>query len=363
MRIDRVLKHRLQSLLHRSSAEQDLQHEIDIHFQQLIKEHMASGMSEGEARLAAKRDFGIIELTKERCRDTRRIAFLEDLKRDLVFALRALSKSPGFTATALLSLAIGIGANTAIYSFLDAILLRALPVPEPQQLVIFNWRCTEWPKVAHSQHGDMYTDSNGNRVSGTIPYPFFESLGDRDATLSSIFGFADANRLNLVVENQAFLTSGEYVSGNYFTGIGVRPALGRFISEEDDRLGSNSVAVISYKLWQTRFAAARSTIGQHILINRKPFTVAGVASPGFAGVNPRDSPDIFLPLHSLLSVDLRAQEDKAYGTQDEYWFHSHNNYWVEIMGRLRPGVTLHQAELATAQQFHSFVADSADTSR
>ncbi len=164
MRIIRVIKHRLRSLFHRSRVDLDLQREMEIHLEQLAKERIAEGMSKSEALLAAKREFGPVSLTEEQCRDMRATSFIDDLMRDLVFAFRGLNKSRAFTVTALLTLALGIGANTAIYSFMEAIMMRALPVPDPQSLVIFNWRAKGWPKVVHQQHGD----DNGHHDPGGV---------------------------------------------------------------------------------------------------------------------------------------------------------------------------------------------------
>ncbi len=177
------------------------------------------------------------------------------------------------------------------------------------------------------------------------------SLLANTPVLSSIFAFASADRPNLVIGNQAFLGPGEYVSGNYFSALGAPPAAGRLIDNDDDRAGANPVAVISYKLWQQHFDGAANAVGQTILVNRKPFTVGGVTAPGFYGVNPRYAPDVFLPLHSLPYVDPRFHDDA--------WFNDRNNIWIEIMGRLRPGVTLRQAEVAMATRFHGFFADAA----
>jgi macrolide transport system ATP-binding/permease protein len=351
MRLGRILAHRWQSLFRRSRAEAELQREIALHIEQLAKEYRAAGMSESEALSAAKRDFGPAGVAKEQCRDMRGTRFIEEFARDLAFGFRALKKSPGFTLTALLSLALGIGANTAIYSFMDAIMMRALPVPDPQNLVVLNWRAQGWPKVAHSQYGDLHKESRGVAVSGTFPYPFFESLGEHNDLLSALFAFAGADRLNVVVGNQAFLGEGEYLSGNYFSAIGAPPAAGRLIGNADDRAGASAVAVISYRFWQHGFNGASSAVGQTILVNRTPFTVAGVTAPEFYGVNPRSSPDVYLPLHSLAYLDRRAQ--------NRDWFHERNNYWVEMMGRLRPGITLRRAEAALAGRFHLFVASTA----
>lgn len=349
MRFARILLRRFHSLFRRSRIETDLQREIELHLEQLAKEHMAEGVIESEALDAAKREFGPVGLTKEECRDMRRVSFIEEPLRDLAFAVRVLRKSPIFTLTALLSLALGIGANTAIYSFMDAILMRALPIPDPQNLVISNWRAKGPSGVVHEEHGD------GD--AGMFPYPAFELLRNHNDVFSAIFGFADSGRLNLVIGNQAILGGGEYVSGNYFSTIGAPPTAGRLITDDDDHTGSSPVAVISYRVWQQGFNGAPSAVGQTILVNRKPFTVAGVTAPEFYGVNPRYSPDVFLPLHSVPYVDPRAKNG------GDHWFHGSNNYWVEMMGRLRAGVTLRQAEALMAAQFHIFVADTASNEK
>src|ERR1039457_89895 len=138
MRFSRILVHRIQSLLRRSRAEADLQREIDLHIEQLIKEWTAGGMSESEARLAARREFGPMDVTKELCRDMRRVHFLEDLMKDLVYAFRVLKRSPGFTSTAVLSLALGIGANTIVFSVLNALVLKPLPVADAERVYFVN---------------------------------------------------------------------------------------------------------------------------------------------------------------------------------------------------------------------------------
>jgi macrolide transport system ATP-binding/permease protein len=351
MRLVRLILHRCRSLFRRSRVEADLQREMNLHLDQLVKERMAEGMTESEARAAAKRDFGPVSLTAEQCRDMRRTHLIEELIRDLAFAFRALKKSPAFTVTALLSLALGIGANTAVYSFMDTVMVRALPIPNPENLVVVNWRAKGWPKVAHSQHGEGHKDPGGVAVSGIFPYPAWDSLRDHNDSLSSLFAFAQAGRLNLVAGNQAFLGEGEYVSGNYFGAIGAPPTAGRLIGNEDDKAGVNAIAVISYRLWRQHFNGAPNVLGQTILVNRKLFTIVGVAASEFYGVNPRSSPAIFLPLHSLAYLDPRAQKGD--------WFQERNNYWLEMMGRLHPGVTLRQAEAAMAGRFQLFVAPTA----
>ena len=351
MRLFRILAHRFRSLFHRSRAEAELEREIDLHIEQLVKAYRAEGLTESEALAAARRDFGPVALTAEQCRDMRRTNWIDDLARDVAYASRVLRKSPVFTLTALVSLALGIGANTAIYSFIDAIMVRGLPVPHPENLVVLNWRSKGWPKVAHGQHGDDYKDPGGISVSGTFPYPTWDLLRDYNDALSTIFAFAGAGRLNIVARNQAWLSEGEFVSGNYFSSIGAPPAAGRFISNDDDQPGAPAVAVISYRFWQRAFNRSPQAIGQTILVNRNVFTIAGITDAEFYGVNPRSSPDVYVPLHAVPWLNPEAR--------NRDWFGARNFYWLEMMGRLRPGVRLRNAEIPLAGRFHQFVASTA----
>ncbi len=173
MRLVRIVAHRIHSFLRRSHAEADLKNELDLHIEQLTKEYITAGMSVCEARLVARRDFGAVELTKEQCRDMRKVNLLEDLARDLGYAWRMLARSPGFTLTAVLSLALGIGANTAIFSLLNALVFRLLPVRDPRQLV----QC-------------IYTfpENGPNNWNSWFDYPQLVRFREQSKTLSGIFG-------------------------------------------------------------------------------------------------------------------------------------------------------------------------------
>jgi predicted permease len=257
-----------------------------------------------------------------------------------------------FSAMAILSLALGIGANTAIYSFMDAIMLRAMPVQHPQDLVILNWRAKgEVPVVGHF-HGAGYDEPGGGQTRPIYPYPAYEFLRDNNHVLSNLFAYANANRLNLVIDGQAELAEGEYVSGGYFSGLGVVPAAGRLIGPDDDRQGAAPVAVITHAFWQRRFGASPSVAGSPILVNGKPFTIAGVAAPQFFGVRSKSDVEIFIPVHHLALVDNR-------GPRVASWFRDPHGYWLEMMGRLRPGVTLAQAQVELSGKFHGWVSETA----
>ncbi len=277
----------------------------------------------------------------------------EQVAQDLRYALRMTAANPAFTAMAALSLALGIGANTAIYSFMDAILVRALPVAHPESLVVVNWRSKDFPPVAHSFNGSNYKDPKLGFGSGNFPYPAFELLRARNPVCSSLFAFNGAGRLNLLIHGQADLADGQYVSGEFFSGLAVPPAAGRLIDSNDDRPGAPALAVLSFGYAQRRFGTSANAVGQSILINNLPFTVTGVAAPEFFGVNPGGPSDIFLALHA--SSWLQPNPD---GKPDTKYL-DNNFYWVQMMGRLRPGVALSQAQAALTSVFQPWVAATA----
>jgi predicted permease len=279
--------------------------------------------------------------------------FWEQFAQDVRYGLRMMTSNPLFTAMAALSLALGIGANTAIYSFMDAVLLRSLPVQRPEELVVFNWHTKDFPPIAHSFSGNNYKDPKTGFTSGNFPFPAFEILRANHDVCSSIFGFQNGARLNLIVQGQAEIADAQLVSGAYYAGLGIAPAAGRMIGDDDDRPGATPVAVISFGYWQRRFASSPAVVGQSILINNVPFTIVGVSAPEFYGVNPGAAPIIFIPIHDapLFQTFLAGKPDTR--------FIEKNFYWVEMMGRLRPGVSLAQAQAALAAPFHQFVASTA----
>ncbi|SPE27390.1 membrane hypothetical protein [Candidatus Sulfopaludibacter sp. SbA6] len=269
--------------------------------------------------------------------------FAEQLAQDIRYALRMIATNRLFTAMAVLSLALGIGANTAIYSFMDAILLRALPVERPEELVVLNWRAKGNPPVIHGQNGSRFGDrKTGIVTSPNYPFAAYEALRAKPDQLATLFAYANAWQVNLIARGQAEVASGLFVSGGFYSGLGVAPAAGRLILDEDDRAGAAPVAVIGYRYWQRRFAANPDAVGQAIVINNVPFTIVGVSAPGFFGVDAGNDPPVFMPLHA---VPLLAQHP---ADEERRRFFDKNFYWVEMMGRLRPGVAIGQAEAALA---------------
>ncbi len=277
----------------------------------------------------------------------------EQLAQDLRYGLRMMAANPLFTAMAALSLALGIGANTAIYSFMDAIMMRALPVPHPEQLAVIEWRSKDRPAVIHSQHGTRHSDRNG-ASSPDYPLAAFDLFRADREVFSSLFAYAYGGRPNTVVQGQAEILDAELVSGGYFAGLGVYPAAGRLILEDDDRFGAPPVAVISHAYWQRRFAASPAAVGQSILVNGTAFTIAGVSPPDFFGVDPGSAPELMIPLHAGPLLSSKPEEYRKR-------FVEKNTYWVDMMGRLRPGVSIKQAEARLAVQFHQFALSTAST--
>jgi macrolide transport system ATP-binding/permease protein len=281
----------------------------------------------------------------------------DSLIQDARFALRTMAARPLFTVTAVLSLALGIGANTAIYSFLDSILMRALPVVDPESLMVLTWHSKAHPPVAHSFSGSTYTLPKTGYTSPNFPYPAFELFRERNEVFSSLFAFSGAGRLNVQVQGQADVAQGQYVSGEFFPGLGVPPAAGRLLATSDDRVGGPMSAVLSYGYAQRRFGDAARAVGATILINGSPFAVAGVAAPEFFGVNPAGTQDIYVPMQAsrILELQFSNEVNKRYTEA--------NFYWVQMMGRLRPGVTMAQAQARLAPLFHNFVAGTATNDR
>ena len=278
--------------------------------------------------------------------------FVDQLVQDLRYAGRVLAAQPLFSAMAALSLALGIGANTAIYSFMDSILLRALPVEHPESLVVFNWHAKERPPVIHSSSGSQWREPRLGLTSGNMPYGFFEEVHAANPVFSSVFGFSGYGTVNAQVSGVADLARTQFVTGDYFRGLGVPPAAGRLLDPADDRESAPLTAVLSYGYAQRRFGEPAKAAGQKMLINGNPFTIAGVAPPEFYGANPAGAQDVYVPMHtSILLESIYGGNSRAKYVQDAY-------YWIQMMARLKPGVTRERAEAAMAPLFHNF-ADSA----
>jgi predicted permease len=251
-------------------------------------------------------------------------AFWQDVK----YGLRLLGRSPGFTIIAVLTLALGIGANTAIFSLLHQVLLRRLPVKNPEELVLLHA-----PGIIH---GHAWSDGD---IGFSFSYPMYKGLRDRNTVLSGLvarYSFA----ASVAASGGTERGGAELVSGNYFEVLGVRPALGRVFTQEDDRVsGANPVVVLSHGYWMRRFGGERSVLNQAILVNNTPMTVVGVSQPGFTGIQAGETPDIFVPF-MMKEQMLPNWATRQGGKGVEDW----NDYYLAVLGRLRPGVSQEKAE-------------------
>ncbi len=243
---------------------------------------------------------------------------MRTLIQDLRYGARMLLKNPGFTVVAVLTLALGIGANTAIFSLIDAVLLKMLPVKDPEQLVALA----------------TVTDTGDRRTS--FSYPAFHDLRERNQVFSEIFAYAGL-ALNLSERDQTERVSSQLVSGNFFSGLGVKPFLGRVLSADNDKApGAHPVAMLGYNFWQRRFASDPSVVGKTIHLNGYPFTVVGISPPGFFGVEVGASPEVWVPM--MMQPQLSAGEDRL---------RMRNNFGIKLMARLKPGVDERQAQIST----------------
>ncbi len=282
----------------RKQRETDLNEEIAHDLAAEAEERTRLGASREEAEWASRRDFGNVSLLKEDIRETWGWISLERLGQDIRYGWRSLFKNPLFTSMAVLSLALGIGANTAIYSVMDAIMVRALPVRNPGELAILNWRwhAKEQPAVVRSHTGSSFKEPGGAITSPDFPWPAYELLRSQNRVFSTLFAYANAGQLTLAVQGQAQSGLVEFVSGNFFDALGVVPAVGRLFDKRDNLAGASQVAVLSYNYWRERFAGDSAAIGQNINVNGIPFTISGVAAPEFFGIKPGSAPVLYVPI-------------------------------------------------------------------
>lgn len=350
---------RLQYWLNHASRNDSLREEMELHLLEKAAQLEADGMSHEQAQAEARRRFGNVALRHEESREIWMTRFWFEFVQDARYALRSMAGNKVFSALAVCSLALGIGANTAIYSLMEAVLFRSLPVQDPESLVLLNWHSPppmnsnkEWVHVMHSIQGRFWPGEKGVMFSGIFPYAAFETLGQDHSVFSTLFGYYDGHKRNVAIRGQAISARAQFVSGGYFRGLGVSPIAGRMIGIEDDRAGAEPVAVISFSTSQSRFGSPASAVGQTMVVDKVSFTVIGVAPPEFFGVDPAVLPEIYLPLHATLLVD-GADAARAYTDS--------NSYWLEMMGRLRPGVSMAEAQAALAPRFHQWVAGTATT--
>ncbi len=306
--------HRFSNVLRPRRLSRDLDRELSFHVSELVDELVARGMTDRDAFAEARRRFGNFGMQKERTRDVDTMAWLDSLGADVRYALRAMRRSPGFAAVAVLSLALGIGANTAIFGLIDAVMLRALPVRNPGELL----RVT-----AEDQWG-------------VVSNPVWEQVRDRQDVFSGALAYGNA-RFNLNAAGEAKFATAAWVSGDYFSTLGVRAHAGRMLAKSDDYRGCAPVAVLSYAFWRAHYGGDPSVIGKTIALDGHPFLIAGVSASGFTGVDVGQSKDLFAPL-------CATAVNGGSGMLE-----SPSSVWLFMIARPKPGVSLDQvrARLST----------------
>jgi predicted permease len=302
--------HRVRAIFRRSAVERELDDELRFHLDQQIEKYVKAGLSREEAARRARLEFGGLEQTKEEYRDSLGISFLETTAQDLRYAVRTMRRSPGFTTVAVLLLALGIGANTAIFSMIDALMLRWLPVQNPQELV-------------QVKLGDSGIDA--------LSYPIIRALAERRDIFSGVAGFSSSS-FNVGDPGSIVKVPGALVSGGYYETFGLTPVAGRLIERADDEPGAPPVAVLSYGYWENQYGHREDIPGRTILVNGVPVTVIGVSSPGFVGADVGSIADITMPLASLPQISPASADLLGAG-----------NFWPRAIARPSAGVSIPQA--------------------
>lgn len=315
----RFLKRLTTTALGRQNEER-LKEELDQHLSLQTAENLRSGMSPQEARRQAILKFGGLECLKEEYRDQQGLAFLEILFADTRQTLRRLRNSWAFTLTTILTLALGIGATTSIFTLVHAVLLRSLPVANPAELYRVGKESACCYRGGYSQDKEF----------ALVSYDLYQYLQDNTKGFSELAAMPSLE-LEFGVRRSgsspaAQTYPGEFVSGNYFTMFGIKAYAGRPFTPQDDQRGAPPVAVLSYRLWQQRYGSDPSVIGSVFNLNEKPFTVVGIAPPGFFGDTLRSAPpDLFLPLNTEPYVQVDSDLNK------------YNIHWLNLIGRIQPG--------------------------
>jgi len=325
----RIFASRFFVVFRRRALEAELDEELRAHLDALTEEKIRQGMNEQEARHAARREFGGVEQAKESYRDQRSLPFFETLAQDLRYASRMLVKSPGFTAVTILTLALGIGANTGLFSLVNSVLLGNLPVRNPQELVIVK-----------------YTDARTQETAEDFSYPMYQAMRDKNTVFASVLTRSGVD-FNASYGGQSERAVGEMVSGNYFETLGVQPFLGRLIGPEDDRTpGAHPVAVLSYGYWQRRFGSDPSILGKDIILNDHPIRIIGITPPRFYGTELARNPEIRVPM--MMATVFRPVPANR--------LQNPRHRWMTILARRKQEVSVARAQASLDILYHQVLA-------
>lgn len=337
----------LRAMTHRSRLEKDMDAELACHLEYLAEDLIRSGLSEKEARRRARMAMGSMLTRKEEMRGSLGLGWWDALGADLRYAMRVLGKRPGFTAIAVISLALAIGASTTIFSVAKQLLYDRLDVPHASDLRLLAWRGNEQNLAVHNIWGD-YNPTGGRVTSTVFSYPVYQRLRAENKVLGELFAFK-TDTVNATIRGTAERVNSEMVSGNYYAQLGVVPVLGRGITPDDDvKVSSGWVAVISYGLWERDFGRSPEVLGQTIRVNDTPVVIVGVNPKGFTSAGDvQTASDIFLPLHLQPRISPKHQKVQPIFDPDLWW--------VNVMGRAKPGIPDVTAQAALDTQLAAAV--------
>ncbi|MGB0122258.1 MAG: ABC transporter permease, partial [Silvibacterium sp.] len=339
----------LRAVTSRSRLEREMDEELAFHLESYTQDLIRRGVSPEEAARRARIEFGEVTVQKEEMRASLGLRLWDDLRADLRYATRMLAKSPGFTAIAVGSLALGIGANTAIFSMTRTALFESLPVPHPEELRQLRWSIPGQRQPMNSLDGLPGKADPGMVESSAFSNQAYQNLRQSSA-FRDLVAYADTGRMEISFDGDADSGSAEYVSGNFFSTLGLNAQAGRMILPSDDQAaGKSTVVVLSDTFWQSRFARSPSVIGKTIEVDRIPLTIVGIAPRGFKGFTIYAGPKVFLPLsiEPILSSDERISRL----ADPETW-------WLSVFGRIKPGISDAQAQAALAGIFRQTVKDT-----
>ena len=332
-------------MFRRKRKESDFSAEIEAHIEHESERLREQGLSEEEARAAARRTFRNVMRAQEKFYEAGRWLWWDHLRQDVRFGLRVLRKAPGFTAVAVLTLALGIGANTGIFSLINAVALRLLPVANPQQLVLLQWKAHKEPKTNYFARFSGCPSGSGRSspspTACSFSYPMFDQIRSMRDIFSGALSFVRANAA-VRVEGSPGKLWGMYVSGDFFSTLGAQAAVGRALNGNDDVSGAEPVIVLSYRYWQNELGGDKSVLGKTATVNLKAFRIVGITGRDFPDFDPGVPVDFWLPLaaESIVNPHAPSRTDA-------------NSLWLYVLARLKPDVTNSRAEAELNAMFIS----------
>ncbi|HYX52499.1 MAG TPA: ABC transporter permease [Candidatus Limnocylindrales bacterium] len=324
----------------------EISEEFNFHLQKQIEKNIAGGMPPNEARRQALISFGGVQQAREQVSEVRWAHWFEVLRQDARYAVRILGKTPLFTAIVVITLSLGIGMNTAIFSLIDSVLFRRMPVSHPEQLVLLRWEAHHNPRLRqHRSFGACQTRfQESDAVGCSFSMPILHAVEAQNGLFSGIAAYSRTGDISLSGNGPAsVINSLEYVSGEFFSTLGVTAAAGRTIKREDDSPAAPAVAMLSYGYWQTAFGGAPDVVGRTVSLNRAPFTIVGVAEKAFRGITPQDATDVWVPFSAQPLLSQQFTKDQWASTS---WF-------LAILARLKDDVPRERAEAALNLTFQN----------